>query len=342
MHEQEIADAKKMLEKADSGRSLKQQGASATPKSAPDTSAYSTIVDDIFGGRLAMTTECLNCHHRSQRMEAFTDIPLAFPDSNGQSQKSLAGGDDTKVASGEKHSETQSRMDGLQLYDLINHFRRSEKLSGDNKYHCDNCDSLQDGERSIQFSKAPRYLILTLLRFSYNSRSQCRTKIFREIQYPRTLLLQVDGTNSFDAPRTSIGNVERNMETYALCSVIVHSGTSSDCGHYYCYARHSQMVNVNDAYNIINKDSRIDDDVDFLQDKWYLFNDSRVSHADYKSFNSVTQRFSKDTAYVLVYEKIDLKLLDVYKEVDPISQDPPLRKDLRDAMIKDNSLYIQV
>ena len=133
--------------------------------------------------------------------------------------------------------------------------------------------------------------------------------------------------------------------------MVVHSGASSECGHYYCYSRHSQVGDVESVIDSLDKASSngsqnteasdleksADMEVDFLEDKWCLFNDSRVSHATYASFSSVTRRFQKDTPYVLVYRKLSLDSHDAQPPVDP-----PLSQELRDAVNKDNTQYLKV
>ncbi|GFN76534.1 ubiquitin carboxyl-terminal hydrolase 38-like [Plakobranchus ocellatus] len=271
--------------------------------------------------------------------------------------------------------------DSFTLNDLITFYLKSERLTGDNKYHCEKCGKLQDGERSIAITESPNYLILTLLRFSYDTKLQSRTKIFQDVRYPRTLAIPVAGDRADNSKnfswaqqgkqhiRNSSGSNgilinnnnsdsalcqekldqlarqlcpsvessspdQQRCELYGLSAVIVHSGTSSECGHYYCYARHSQAGQV-DA-TLVNKLNGNLDDVDLLPDRWYNFNDSRVSHATFETFSNVTKRFSKDTAYVLIYRKLDLNA-----GVTAPSLDAVLRPELRDSVIRDNETFLK-
>ena len=73
---------------------------------------------------------------------------------------------------------------------------------------------------------------------------------------------------------------------------MVHSGYSSDGGHYYTYAR-EPMTSAEVDLETYNKTS-----------SWYVFNDSNVSLSSFESFKSVFKRFPRDTAYVLFYQKI--------------------------------------
>ena len=86
---------------------------------------------------------------------------------------------------GTKESKPEKETKPLHLNDLLQYYLKPEKLTGDNKYFCEKCNSLQDGERTLNVIKAPDHLIITLLRFSYDVKLQSRSKIFREVKYPR-------------------------------------------------------------------------------------------------------------------------------------------------------------
>ncbi len=272
--------------------------------------------------------------------------------------------DTSKGAAGkEKDSKTKEvtaekgESDSVSLEDMFNYYLEPEKLEGDNQYSCERCKGLQDGERVMKIVECPQYLIITLLRFAYNAKRRSRSKIFSDVLYPRTLNLPVCDSNCDDARKSSIKRSRTNTcfsdikeskscrkEKYCLCSMIVHSGMSSDCGHYYCYARHS--ISVNQDSMRPPADGAKTANVDYLQDRWYLFNDSRVTFSNFASFSNVTKRYNQDTAYVLVYKKIggdtEAGQVDANATINPAAMDPTLRKDIRDAVQRDNKLFIQV
>ncbi|CAL1528323.1 unnamed protein product [Lymnaea stagnalis] len=348
-----------------------------------------TLVENTFRGKMQTTMRCLTCKQESHRVESFSDIPLAFPNSSKTSDyphKILAGGSGVSGVNSAPESpqsernldfssyQDKSSGDCFTLNDLISFYLKPEKLTGDNKYQCDACGTLQDGERTMQILESPQYLILTLLRFSYDTKLQTRTKIFQDVRYPRTLAVPVmkpspltpvetklspfkhlSRQNSSSGTAASKGPIvtklesiarqlapacdgtsadSRHCDLYGLSGVIIHSGTSSECGHYYCYARHSQAGQI-DPVQLDKVTSNLDT-LDLLTDKWYNFNDSRVSHANFETFSNVTKRFSKDTAYVLIYRKIDAGGQSL-----SLNFDPTLRPDLRDAVIKDNEAYFK-
>lgn len=309
--------------------------------SCSDTSSLSSkdnenpsLVEKKFRGKVQTTHQCLTCKTQSKRVETFSDIPLAFPNSASKSDKSpqkiLVGGSQSVPTKEERNQqqtdlpssstpETSMANNGplLCVNDLIDFYLKPERLSGDNQYHCDSCGKLQDGERQIQIVESPQYLILTLLRFTYDTKLQIRAKISQDVRYPRTLSIPVtdlpstpstsrqSSTTSYVSRSSSntidtifnlaqdrhqskmAGSRSSRCELYGLSGVIVHSGTSSECGHYYCYARHSPSglpdATKLDQIHGHSEDIHLDE-LDLLQDKWYNFNDGRVSLSSYSSF----------------------------------------------------------
>uniref|UniRef100_H2ZX11 Ubiquitin carboxyl-terminal hydrolase n=1 Tax=Latimeria chalumnae TaxID=7897 RepID=H2ZX11_LATCH len=213
------------------------------------------------------------------------------------------------IASGEQtHAADGSRS----VPDLINFFLSPEMLTGDNKYYCEMCASLQDAEKVVEVSEAPCYLILTLLRFSFDLKVMKRRKIIDNVYVPLVLKLPV------------------RVSVYDLCSVVVHSGISSESGHYYCYAREGLGTNESQA------DSG---------SQWYLFNDTRVSFSSFESVSNVTSYLPKDTAYVLFYRQRTSQrgTAGPQHTSGAVKQygEPPLSKEIMEAISKDNIQYLQ-
>ncbi|KGL87322.1 Ubiquitin carboxyl-terminal hydrolase 38, partial [Charadrius vociferus] len=340
-----------------------------------------TLIEKMFGGKLKTTICCLNCKSMSRKEEAFTDLSLAFcpPTSlenvgpkyversevkddyvvqTNTSATSLAGetplnnlevngGCDTIMNEGttkdfstEPNSEgtTNSELNKVQdnrdmsqrlvgkntlsVTDLLNYFLAPEILSGDNKYYCEKCASLQNAEKAMQIVEEPEYLILTLLRFSYDPKCHIRRKILDNVSLPLVLELPVKRSTS---PLAVVSGG---------CSVVVHSGVSSESGHYYSYAR-----NVTGPCTVV--ENELDTE---MPREWFLFNDSRVTFTSFQSVQKITSRFPKDTAYVLFYKKQNSTCGFNTNSTNGlwVNGDPPLQKDLMDAITKDNKLYLQV
>lgn len=215
-----------------------------------------TLVERTFGGLMQITTRCCNCGHESQKSDPFIDLPLSFSD-----------GDVTRSFS---------------LQQMISFFLSSEDMTGDNRYFCDACDGLQDAKRTVKINKAPQYLILTLLRFQYDTVLKAKRKVFNDVTYPKALVVECG-----DEP-----------EAYGLVAVVIHSGLSSDCGHYYTYARHNrQLSDLGGIKKVFESVTTGDQQVpempcavlkteksDYFADTWCNFNDSIVSFTNYSQF----------------------------------------------------------
>lgn len=397
----------------------------------------STLIETMFGGNLITGIRCLQCNSISEKEEPFTDLSLAFcppatsqdsPKPAGPSEEpkllcqgSVNGGSEVpepssaKAPPGSIHSVPVTDEPPLSVPDLVNYFLAPEILDEDNAYFCEKCSSLQRAERTMKVVSAPEYLILTLLRFSYDAKCHVRRKILENVTIPTLMRLPVYGHSvatqsssssassplQVDSPESSENlakklkpseNDEEEEEKeridgaeqmnggedvlaesvlYVLSSVVMHSGVSSESGHYYSYGR-----NINGADGMQHPANHLAfrEDLENGQEEcnlsscealsippehgdtqlncsheakdWLLFNDSRVTFSSFQSVQNITNRFPKDTAYVLMYRKQELP--GQSRDGGPVasrvklSAEPPLQKELLDAIIKDNKLYLQV
>uniref|UniRef100_A0A8C9CP18 Ubiquitin carboxyl-terminal hydrolase n=1 Tax=Phocoena sinus TaxID=42100 RepID=A0A8C9CP18_PHOSS len=406
-----------------------------------------TLIEKMFGGKLQTHICCLNCRSTSQKVEAFTDLSLAFcPSSSmenlsfqepasspstqdgGLMQASVPGpskepgvcnpstaafacysavnermvdspdefrcSEDTSVPNDSSkmlvNKDVPQKAGGettSSVTDLLNYFLAPEILTGDNQYYCENCASLQNAEKTMQITEEPEYLILTLLRFSYDQKYHVRRKILDNVSLPLVLELPVKRTTSFsslseswslDVDFTDISeNLAKKLKPsgteeacspklvpYLLSSVVVHSGVSSESGHYYSYARNitgtessyqmchqpETLTLASSQSHLLGRDSPsavVEQDLENkeMSKEWFLFNDSRVTFTSFQSVQKITSRFPKDTAYVLLYKKQNsTNGLNGNNSTTGlwVNGDPPLQKELMDAITKDNKLYLQI
>ena len=311
-----------------------------------------SIIERSFAGLLSMTCRCLQCGATSSRTESFMDLALAIPtesqpvpasattSSSAHSTPAMVGGCPIVSSSSDDVRATSSTFSStsagsLSLTSLLQCFLSPERLEGDNQYHCSGpCNGLQDGERHVEILSAPTYLVITLLRFSYDTQTGAHSKIFTDIQYPLVLRVPVQSTNLASA-MSGFGE-----EKYGLVGVVVHSGSSSDAGHYFCYARHSLPPSSTTSFC----DADAHGNEDCFADRWFMFNDSRVTRASFDSIRNLTHKFSRDTAYVLIFHRLDA-VSDTFTDVsvsDGFALDPPLHRYLCDIVDEDNRLYLQV
>ncbi|XP_068122828.1 ubiquitin carboxyl-terminal hydrolase 35 [Hyperolius riggenbachi] len=380
-----------------------------------------TLIEQMFGGRIVTKIRCLKCHSVSAREEAFTDLSLAFPPSDGTASRfpqacsssslpvedigphndetkpkiwnelatdsvdhlrwqqkieenrgkaipiETLGGHEKDGAASEKKDEnncsfpglhnvsttttfpTGSKKCSLTLSDLINHFLCPEMLTADNKYQCETCVSLQDAEKIVELSTGPQYLILTLLRFSFDLKAMKRRKILDNVSIPLILKLPIHlpssprpGRASAEGGSRYISAEVRQSATYDLCTVIVHSGLSSESGHYYCYSRECMDRDSQKPPSASMKRLPSDKYLD-MEIQWYLFNDTRVTFSSFESVSNVTSFFPKDTAYVLFYRQRPQALPEATPGIECAERQPDvsLNKELMEAITKDNIKYLQ-
>ncbi|XP_068606857.1 ubiquitin carboxyl-terminal hydrolase 38 [Brachionichthys hirsutus] len=443
LHEEEktlqvLESAKpKMSSSADTSsndpRSSPEEGESSlSPSETKPRSDSRTLIETMFGGNLITGIRCMQCNCVSEKEEPFTDLSLAFcppatcrgspqPERPSEETKvlcqgSVNGGSEVpepgsnKAMASNIHYVSSISEPPLSVPDLVNYFLAPEILDAENAYFCEKCSSLQRAERTMKVVSAPEYLILTLLRFSYDAKCHIRRKILENITIPPLMKLpvhaplmstqcsssassplQVDSPESsenlakklkpsqkeeeeeeeerIDGPeqinrggKTSVQSV-----VYVLSSVVMHSGLSSESGHYYSYGRN---INGRDGtqhpanHFALKEDlgngqaacststcSALSEQGDSLPHSsqeakdWLLFNDSRVTFSSFHSVQNITNRFPKDTAYVLMYRKQEEPEQRINGGAMAngmrLSAEPPLQKELLDAIIKDNKLYLQ-
>ncbi|XP_035282035.1 ubiquitin carboxyl-terminal hydrolase 38 [Anguilla anguilla] len=386
-----------------------------------------TLIEKMFGGKLSTGIRCLQCTSVSEKEEPFSDLSLAFcppatqrappegplPEGGAEGGKGPGGGHQGPVSGGSEASEAlvrekQAGLNGapppadrpaqdppLSVPDLINYFLAPEILDEDNKYYCETCGALQRAEKTMQVVRAPEYLILTLLRFSYDAKFHVRRKILDNVCIPPVMqlpvhprggrcsppALQVDSPDSGEnlAKKLKPSGMEEagrrrgqreeappppsaRPVPYVLSSVVMHSGMSSESGHYYCYGRNVSGSDGGGAPGLRSRasaESLDGTEADLavcgslstqeaelanppVRD-WFLFNDSRVTFTSFPSVQNVTSRFPKDTAYVLIYRKQEVRSLQAGSSPNGLrlSAEPPLQKELMDAITKDNKLFLQ-
>uniref|UniRef100_A0AAZ3SIN0 USP domain-containing protein n=1 Tax=Oncorhynchus tshawytscha TaxID=74940 RepID=A0AAZ3SIN0_ONCTS len=402
-----------------------------------------TLIERMFGGRLSTGIRCMTCNSVSEKEEPFTDLSLAFcpsttssplqtegpsEESRGPCQGAVNGGSEApEIGPSPKpvtasttgvHFVPGSSEPPLSVPDLVDYFLAPEILDKENAYFCQKCGSLQRAERGMRVVAAPEYLILTLLRFSYDAKCHVRRKILDNVTIPPLMRLpvhapppkhssssssppssplQVDSPESSENLAKKLKPSQREEEEtglegdngmaggesavgvwpaaqfvpYVLSSVVMHSGMSSESGHYYSYGR-----NLNGAdgaqHHLANPLALGEEpgngktepitltcsgathpkqEVEVYGGQaagdWLLFNDSRVTFTSLGSVQNVTNRFPKDTAYVLIYRKQDVtggqnSTGGVTANGMRLGSEPPLQKELMDAVTKDNKLFLQV
>ncbi|KAI9508309.1 cysteine proteinase [Russula earlei] len=175
--------------------------------------ALKHLVSNQFEGTQTYATTCLRCGARSENDSDFLEIEVNLEDN-------------------------------ASLESCIEVLLQPETLSGDNKYRCSRCQSLEDATRQLILQKLPPVLHFSLLRFVFDVMTLERKKRKHNVSFPVVL----------DMNRFLRGQVSANEENiYELKGVLIHKGSSAYHGHY------EAMV------------------FDVTHDSWFTFNDEVVS-----------------------------------------------------------------
>ncbi|XP_062223625.1 ubiquitin C-terminal hydrolase 15-like [Phragmites australis] len=107
-----------------------------------------TLIQQMFGGRLKSKVKCLRCYHESERYENIMDLTL------------------------EIHGWVES------LQDALTQFTAPEDLDGENMYKCGRCSAYVKARKQLSVHEVPNILTLVLKRFQtgkYGKINKCVT-----------------------------------------------------------------------------------------------------------------------------------------------------------------------
>ncbi|KAI6118845.1 hypothetical protein EV401DRAFT_2057534 [Pisolithus croceorrhizus] len=226
-------------------------------QSAP---SLKTLISTQFQGQLVYGTICSNCESRSERSNSFLELEINI--------------------------ENNSRLE-----DRIAALLQDEKLTGDNRYHCSHCQSLQDATRYTELRALPPVLHFSLLRFVYDFASMERKKSKHNLLFPTTLDMGKFLGRRVNTSEDASG--ERNSHVYELRGVLLHKGASAYHGHY-----EAQVFDTSSTTWF-----QFDDDtvtkIDLLGEKRH----SSKEIIDILNWSSKRDIFSSKDAYMLVYAR---------------------------------------
>ena len=241
-----------------------------------DVNVQQSFITALFQGETQSCIRCSECNALSTRNDCFLDVtlPILNPFEN-------------------------IRNASLEM--ALRNFVKTERLEGDNKYNCGKCAKKVNAEKFIKFIRFPEILFIQLGRFYYDFQYDQRRKIHDKVLFPLVLNLNKykqpysdshisDNGSDSDITNVSVNElVERYLkegnDVYELYAVVVQSGNANG-GHYYAYIR------------------------SFEDDKWYCFNDAKVSVigvsdiADVFGVDATAGVSSSTTAYCLMYRRV--------------------------------------
>jgi ubiquitin carboxyl-terminal hydrolase 9/24 len=202
-------------------------------------------IKNIFNGTYNNQMICIDCPHKSERIEEFITVTLQVKN---------------------KHS----------LQESLDSFIEGEILQGDNAYYCDKCERKVTCRRRTCIQKLPNIMIVALKRFEIDYNTMQHSKINERVEFP--IELKMDKYTDKDLEKTDLLKEMEEMNwsyedltedkkrvhdfkypeeyySYTLRGVVVHMGEANS-GHYYSYIRDSRSG------------------------EWYEFNDTMVTPFD--------------------------------------------------------------
>lgn len=167
-----------------------------------------------------------------------------------------------------KRAEKEAQ--GITLDDCLDQFSRTEVLGEDDLWHCSRCRDFRRASKTIELWKTPDIFTIHLKRFS--SYHGFRDKLADVVKFP---IKGLDMTQRIQATKANgvVGEdaLEKDGHIYDLFAVDNHYGGLGG-GHYTAFAKN------------------------FVDDKWYYYDDSRVREADPE--DAIT-----GAAYLLFYRR---------------------------------------
>ncbi|KAN0023787.1 hypothetical protein ACTFIV_008174 [Dictyostelium citrinum] len=203
---------------------------------------YKTLVHEIFEGTLTNETKCLTCESITNKDESFLDLSIDI-----EQNKSLT--------------------------NCLSNFSSIEILSKNDKFFCDQCNSLQEAQKRMKIKKLPNTLIIHLKRFKYMENIQQYTKLNYRVVFPFEIIIQ-----------NTTSNIDEPDKKFNLFAVVIHVGSGPNHGHYYSLIK--------------------------CHGVWFVFDDHHIDIREesdiYDCFGS-SNEFNNDCGYLLFYQCEDSK-----------------------------------
>jgi ubiquitin C-terminal hydrolase len=138
-------------------------------------------IKQLISGKEIYSTTCTICGTVSSQSNEFREIGLNIEDCNS-----------------------------VEL--ALNRYQTAEMLEGANQFSCSTCAKKTDARRRVEIAETPNLLILKLMRYYYDRKTNNKKKFQTALTFPP--------------------NLEVNNEEFELTAVLYHKGNSAHGGHY--------------------------------------------------------------------------------------------------------------
>lgn len=243
---------------------------------------FSSIVSELFQGRLVSTVRCLECSKMSKTEEMCYDVSVPIPAPGEVSGADR--GDFASLGGSSEHAQMGAGFrgvfgglpgkvkgwfydKGVDLSDCLRKHCAAELLAGRDRYFCERCKRKCDGEKTVAFKELPEVLCIHLKRFRYEGGWFNGTKNSKVVNFPVGRHLDMAGF--MESPTAQ--PVE-----YKLVGLIQHIGSMGG-GHYIAYCQHKKRPG-----------------------EWYEFDDLQVNLVS-------LEQVERSEPYVLFYQRLPSK-----------------------------------
>jgi len=120
------------------------------------------FINELYEGNTISIVKCEECNYMSQRFDKFLDLSLPI-------------------------RNEFDKIYNKSLTMAIYNFLKPEILSKDNKYACEKCCKKVDATKFYKFSKLPKILFVSMMRFEYDIMTFQRKKINDKVTFPLLL-----------------------------------------------------------------------------------------------------------------------------------------------------------
>ncbi|KAI9482689.1 MAG: hypothetical protein EXX96DRAFT_118887 [Benjaminiella poitrasii] len=159
-----------------------------------------SVIYQIFGGKLRSQLKCYNCKATSNNYETCLDLSLQCPPN--------------------RDSRLSKALDLYTKVDIIG-------ADPNNRYNCDSCKQKVKAGKQMTISELPMMLTIHLKLFAFDFERGYMTKLGSRVQFPEVLDMA-----PYVSPEKGV-----KKAVYRLYGVISHLGYGCDSGHYRAHVR---------------------------------------------------------------------------------------------------------
>ncbi|CAG8495748.1 33672_t:CDS:10 [Racocetra persica] len=291
-----------------------------------------SIISDIFQDVFESKIKCLHCMKESIKEEYFYVLPIQIDKKYKlkSQEKNLNGALNTFIGSMGDFLGIGGRT--VKLQDCLAAFCATENLTGEDRYRCDGCRSLNDCQKTLRITRLPESLCIQIKRFRFES--YFSSKIAMHVQFP------MEGLDM--RPYCKETKESSNNSKYNLYGLIHHRGIIGGGIMNFIFMSNDKFDKLSsNEFVLIPKGGHYVAYVkNPIDDNWYEFDDTYVT-------KKTAAEISRLEAYVLFYKKTcpekEQERQDILSQISDVCVKWRLYHKLNDMVVKiPFSVYTQL